>query len=127
MRKVSAYGAGAGAGGAARGRGYLVAEDDSGRILGGCGFAEVASTPGTAELQKLYVSQACRGTGIGRELATDVIDAARRAGYERLYLETHHVLGAAMSLYSSLGFERIDGPLPGSAHTTMDLFYLLGL
>ncbi len=40
-----------------------------------------------------------------------------------LYLETHHKLEAANHVYERAGFTRMDGPLPGSSHGAMDVFW----
>ena len=38
-----------------------------------------------------------------------MLEAARAAGYERLQLFTFSDLGAARSLYQSVGFEKVSG------------------
>ena len=107
-------------------RAYLVAADESGRVLGGAGLAEFSGLPRCAELQKLYLSDGAKGRGLGRRLMQAVEDRARALGYEQLYLETHTNLHTAIGLYEKLGFRRIDR-LPGSPHSTMDRFYLKAL
>ena len=104
-------------------RAYFVAHDERGGVVGGAGLGEVASSDGVAELQKLYVDAAARGHGVATRLVDLVEGAAREFGYHALYLETHHALANAIRLYERLGFRRLDGPLPGSAHTTMDVFF----
>ena len=103
-------------------RAYFVAVDDAGTAVGGCGIAEVSGSPGTAEMQKLYVAPEVRGNGLAHRLIAESERFARKAGYRRLYLETHHNLQAAVHLYQSLGWQELDGPLPGSVHSTMDIF-----
>ena len=60
------------------------------------------------EVAKMAVEPACQGAGIGRRLLGAVIEEARVAGAQRLYLETNHVLQPAIRLYESLGFKHID-------------------
>ena len=103
-------------------RAYFVAVDNEGRVVGGCGIAEFSGTAGIAELQKLYVSPEAQRHGLAHRLITAVEDFARDAGYRQLYLETHHNLQAAVHLYRDLGWQELDAPLPGSIHSTMDIF-----
>ena len=100
-------------------------------MAGGCGIAEFADAAGTAsngtpvaELQKLYVTPKAQGHGLGRRLIAEAEHFARTAGYERLYLETHHNLQTAARLYRTLGWRELSAPLPGSLHSTMDIFMI---
>ncbi|WP_300767979.1 GNAT family N-acetyltransferase [uncultured Bifidobacterium sp.] len=106
-------------------RHYYVIEDESGQALGGAGIAEIAQTPGTAEFQKLYLSDAARGHHMGYALIARVEEFAATHGYKWLYVETHHRMAAANHIYVRSGFHRIDGPLAGSVHgAAMDRFYI---
>ena len=59
-------------------------------------------------------------------MSETVEQAARDAGYETLYIETHSKFDAAIRLYEKLGFQQIDKP-QGVQHGAMDHFYLKSL
>jgi RimJ/RimL family protein N-acetyltransferase len=48
-----------------------------------------------------------RGRGLGRELISEAIEAARAQGYPKLALETFSDLRAAARIYRSFGFEAV--------------------
>jgi ribosomal protein S18 acetylase RimI-like enzyme len=97
-----------------RGR-LLVAERDG--AIAGC----VALRPlegGAAEMKRLYLRPAARGTGLGRRLALAIIAEAESAGYDRLRLDTLPSMRAAIVMYRDLGFRETPpyrhNPVPGA-------------
>lgn len=81
--------------------------------------------PGIAELKRLYVRPAYRGSGWGRMLAERAIAAARAAGHTTLRLDTLPSMAGAHRLYRALGFVEIPpyrhNPVPGSAFLELSL------
>ena len=74
---------------------------------------------GVCEMKRLYVRGRYRGTGLGRTLAEQIVQEARRLGYQAICLDTiPSVMGSAVALYRSLGFRDIPAycfnPVPGA-------------
>src|SRR4051812_40175055 len=70
---------------------------------------------GGAEVKRMFVRPAARGTGAGSGLLEAAIANARRRGYSRLWLETSPlVMGVAHGMYAAAGFREIPSrKLPG--------------
>jgi GNAT superfamily N-acetyltransferase len=71
---------------------------------------------GIAEMKRMYVNEAGRGTGVGRCLAEKVIEFARQHGYTAVRLDSDlESMPVANQLYDKLGFIDIpryrDNPL----------------
>lgn len=95
---------------------YFVAER-AGEVLGGGGIFPTQNLPAdTVELVKLYLRPAARGLGVGKALIDHCLQAARAAGYTRVYLETTDELTQAIPLYERLGFTYLQAPLGESGH-----------
>lgn len=103
---------------------YWVAEDESGKLVGGVGIGPFADD--VCELQKMYCLQEARGTGLAHELIQIALDYAK-AYYKKCYLETLSNMTAANKFYLKYGFERLDQPLENTEHYACDVWYIKDL
>ena len=98
-----------------------------GQPAGSCALRPIEGTdyPNAAEMKRLYVRDAFRGLGLGRQLVEATLDAARQAGYDCVLLDTLDDMEAARALYEDLGFEDIPpyyhNPIPGAHYLKVDL------
>ncbi len=100
---------------------YLLTEGK--KLIGGIGLAELPDLPACCEMQKLYLDENYRGRGWGRRMVDRIEQAAWEMGYQRMYLETHTNLEAAVRLYEKCGYHAIPKP-DFVIHTAMNRFYL---
>ena len=85
-----------------RGQRWLAVDD--GRVLG---YVAVRRLPGWSDHVgdvRLVVAPAARGTGLGRDLARHALVHAVQAGMSKLLVEIVAEQGAALALFSGLGF-----------------------
>lgn len=105
----------------------LAADDEPPRPAGCCALRpmDTADYPNAAEMKRLYVRPAFRGLGLGRRLAEATLDAARRAGYSCVLLDTLDDMESARALYVDLGFVDIPpyyhNPIAGAHYLKVDL------
>ena len=91
-----------------------------GEVAGCCALRTLPTTDhvNAAEMKRLYVRQAHRRLGLGRQLVESVLDAARVAGYHSVLLDTLDDMESARALYTELGFVEIPpyyhNPLAGA-------------
>ncbi len=87
---------------------FLVAEEE-GSIVGYCGAVMVINE---GDITNVAVSPNRQGRGIGRQLVQAMIQRTQDKGVTQLHLEVRASNQRAISLYQSLGFERV-GVRPG--------------
>lgn len=103
--------------------GCLLFAEQDGDLVGCVALRNIAEN--ICEMKRLYISPDRRGQGIGRSLATAIIEEARKLGYERMRLDTVTSMKAAQALYGSLGFEPIEpyryNPIRGASFMELKL------
>ena len=83
--------------------GQMLVARSGGAIVGCVALRQIGE--GTCEMKRLFVQPAFRGAGIGKALASGIIEEGRRIGYKRMRLDT--AMEPAKRLYESLGFREI--------------------
>lgn len=86
--------------------GRLLVWEEDGEV-GGC-IALCNLGQGIGELRRLWVSPRFRGRGVGRELAEEILRAARAIGYSKVRLHTLATMLSARAVYEGLGFYEIE-------------------
>lgn len=99
---------------------YWVAEDESGKVVGGVGIGRLDGACDVCELQKMYLLPEARGTGIAGELILTALNHAKKY-YKRCYLETLPNMLAAQRFYQKHGFARTDTPPVTTEHFMCDV------
>jgi len=69
-------------------------------------------------LEDIFVEEAARGSGMGRELMDAAFARARERGCRRMELDVNEANAAALALYESLGFSAGSDP-PGGRNLLM--------
>jgi putative acetyltransferase len=62
---------------------------------------------GRAEMKRLYVRNAARGSGVGRRLVETVLAAGRARGHHTMVLDTLPIMHSAQRMYEGLGFRDV--------------------
>lgn len=102
---------------------YWVAEDESGRIVGGAGIGHLAGAENVCELQKMYCIPEVRGAGAARALIETALEYAKQH-YARCYLETLENMTAAQRFYEKYGFVRTYDAVAQTEHYACDVHYI---
>lgn len=86
--------------------GVFVVGYDEGKPIACGGLRPLNETE--VELKRMFVIEAQRGRGVSRAVLRFLEDQARRLGFETLVLETGDAQDAAIGLYSTAGFDRVE-------------------
>ncbi|MGW9453357.1 GNAT family N-acetyltransferase [Streptomyces sp. NPDC055632] len=95
--------------------GYLLVEAEDGTGTGAgaeavLGYGEVwtDAEEDEAELARVVVAPAARGRGVGRVLVGALLERARDAGFDDVFLRVHPDNAGALRCYEGAGFVRVD-------------------
>jgi len=99
------------------------------RNRNGKGVGCIAMRPldkvGICEMKRLYVAPEGRGLGIGKQLVEAIIQAAQKAGYNKMRLDTLPTMLGALKLYRNAGFKDIpayyETPISETVFLELDL------
>ena len=96
--------------------GALLLARDAGAAAGCVALRRIDA--GSGEMKRMFVREAYRGSGLGRQLAVAIIEEARKRKYARVLLDTLPRLAPAIALYRDLGFREtgpyLASPTPGA-------------
>jgi ribosomal protein S18 acetylase RimI-like enzyme len=105
-------------------QGQLLIAWRDGRAVGCVGLRSI-NEPGVCEMKRLYVRPEARGIGLGKELASAIVERARAGGYRSMVLDTLRSMVEARMIYRSLGFVQraphYANPLPDVAFMELRL------
>ena len=79
---------------------------DKEKLIGTVGIRRLEET--NCELKALYIYSKYHGQGLGYRLLSVALEAAKKAGYEAMLLDTISTSERAIRLYKAVGFEEIE-------------------
>ncbi len=104
-----------------KGNFWIVVDND--KLIGTAGVKDMKNNQ--AYLERMYVDNNFRGTGLAKELLEVLLDYARRNEFKEIYLQTADTAKRAIAFYIKNGFEQAE-VLPASFHHYNDaVFYHL--
>ncbi|PCE63660.1 GNAT family N-acetyltransferase [Sediminicola luteus] len=106
---------------------YLIAEIEN-KVLGGGGIGPLPNSDGAiCELQKMYFSTDARGKGLGTQMITACLNAAKSMGYTQCYLETDPDMTVAQKMYLKHGFRYLDKAVGCTGHSACEVWMIKDL
>jgi putative acetyltransferase len=106
---------------------YYILEEH-GKVLGGGGIKHLKNADSEiCELQKMYFAPEIRGKGYGKKMFQRCLNAAKKFGYKRCYLESGLALEAAIHIYENNGFEHLNGPMGNTGHYSCGVWMIKDL
>lgn len=99
--------------------------DHNGNIIGGAGISPLDNFDGNVcELQKMYFLPEARGKGLGQQMMTTCLQAAKDFGFEQCYLETMPYMEDARKLYEKTGFENLSQAMGDTGHYSCNVWMI---
>lgn len=83
-------------------KGCIILAKEADAVVGCIALKPIAE--GVCEMKRMYVRPAFRGQGIARQLVTELLTFAQKAGYRSMKLDTLSTMTSAIGLYRSFGF-----------------------
>lgn len=103
--------------------GEILAAVEDGKVYGIVAYHRHSDI--RCEMKRLYVCPEKQCQHLGEQLAVNIIEQARKAGYKEMVLDTIEPLQAAIHLYKKLGFEECepyyDNPMDDVIYMRLDL------
>jgi len=100
---------------------YLAWIDDN--VVGCAAYRKVDDL--SCEMKRVYVRPSVRARGVGVKLVVNVLTEARKAAYEKIYLDVLPEFYLALKLYKALGFTADKAisfnPVPGTKFLSLKL------
>jgi putative acetyltransferase len=72
----------------------------------------------------MYFLAEARGLGLGSQMMSQCLEAAKDFGFKRCYLETMPYMHDAQKLYKKSGFDYLDAPMGDTGHSSCPVWML---
>ncbi|MHB9005037.1 MAG: GNAT family N-acetyltransferase [Coriobacteriia bacterium] len=99
-------------------QGALIVAEVDGALCGCVALRKIGD--GVCEMKRLFVKDAYKGKGIGKELVRRIIEEGRVKGYHTMRLDTLSTMKSALKLYGAFGFRETEAyvynPIEGAIY-----------
>jgi GNAT superfamily N-acetyltransferase len=86
--------------------GCIILAKENDQVIGCIALKPIGE--GVCEMKRLYVRPSARCKALGKQLVEELIDFAKKAGYNTMKLDTISSLKEAINLYQSKGFVKTE-------------------
>jgi len=108
-----------------RGDGNFWIALDSNKVVGTIALED--KKEGQGYLQRMYLAEAHRGTGLAQNLLNNLLEFAKNKNFKEIYLGTTPVAKRAIRFYEKSGFERIASLPEKFEDDTNNIFFKIKL